>query len=62
MEDSTHQILALEPTGGAHRSLGTREAHRLQLRLCDALEAIADSLPSNVNTGIALLAAQYSVR
>jgi len=49
---------AIEVPAGGKSIAWWKEAHRLQLALCDDLEAIADSLPSNIVNQDCLFAAK----
>lgn len=51
-------IHAAKPPAGSKSIAWWKEAHRLQLALCDDLESIADSLPSGIVNQDCLLAAK----
>lgn len=60
-----HNVMksAARVTGDGWKSIAWwKEAHRLQLALCDDLEAIADSLPSSIINHDCLFAAKCLVR
>ena len=60
-----HNVMksAARVTGDGWKSIAWwKEAHRLQLALCDDLEAIADSLPSSIINHDCLFASKCLVR
>jgi hemerythrin-like domain-containing protein len=52
----------MHPPGGAKSIAWWKESHRLQLALCDDLEAIADSLPGSIVNQDCLFAARSLTR
>lgn len=58
MEYRARKPVAQSPRDDGKSIAWWKETHRLQLALCDALEAIADSLPGSIVNQDCLLAAQ----
>ena len=62
MDHEITKSAARVPGNGVKSIAWWKEAHRLQLALCDELEAIADSLPANIVNQDCLFAAKSLVR